>query len=537
MAPDLGLAGEGAAARFAAVGFGPGPVSSDAHRSRLRSLVHLARAMSEPRPFDDLIELAAHEIRFALGADTVSIGRFERERGVIRVLVNVGNLGPHEEFRPEDETYQLADFPRMSLLIEEALPWVFDSESPSADPAAATLLERSGKAFSMAAPVLLDGRVWGEVYLTRAESGTAFTQDDVALVEALCAVMASGVVLASRVSVVERLAYEDPLTGLANRRAIDLRLEEALDARAGTGRPVSVIMADVNRLKEINDGEGHEAGDRVLIAVANAIAFAVSQAPSGLAGRIGGDEFCVVLDGVDGEAAVRLAQTVLDRLDSGLYPGALSCGISTTSSLPSHQSVSARQLLRWSDEAQYTAKRAALRVPVLAGRDTMALPATERRRLRGGGEEHVAAIQDGITHEALTLGLEAIDAAGHDPKLRLVALLDVVNQAVDGRAWVLSSLDLPSARSRTVAFAQSGESSRPECEVELAGEWLAAARTTGVLSTRGDQRIPLADARSVDAVAAAVVDGWMLEILATTDEGLATVPSLLRALGSVAVGG
>ena len=151
------------------------PSPSEASRLRLRSLVHLARVMAEPRPFDDLVEVAAHEIRFALEAATVSVGRVERERGRIRVLVNVGELGPGEVLRPREEAYQLADFPAMSALIEEALPWTADLADPDADPAALALLRRAAKSFVMAAPILVDGRVWGELHVTRGAAGPPLT--------------------------------------------------------------------------------------------------------------------------------------------------------------------------------------------------------------------------------------------------------------------------------------------------------------------------------------------------------------------------
>ena len=521
-----------------------GPVP-DASRLRLRSLVHLARVMAEPRPCDDLVEVASHEIRFALEAATVSVGRFDRDRGQVRVLVNVGELGPREEFRPRDEVYQIGDFPLMSLLIDEAQPWTVDASVPDADPAAVTLLIRSAKSFAMSAPVLLDGRVWGAIYVTRGSGGRPFDDDDVALLEALSAVMASGVAQATRVSLVERLAFEDPLTGLANRRAVDLRLEEALDARGSTGRPVSVVMADVNGLKVVNDEHGHEAGDRVLVAVGNAISIAVSQVPGGLAGRIGGDEFCVVLDGVDDQGALAVGQAMVDRLAEGAYSGALSCGVASTSLVPAAEPVSGRQLLRWADEAQYTAKRAHLRVPVLAGRDTMMLPAGERRRLRGSDASSTTTLPttDSVQH-ALTAGLAAVVAAGPEPRLRLVRLLDAVCDALGGAGWVLSVTDHPSGESQTVAFAQGNEASRPEIAVPLAGDWLDRAAAAGVLSRRGDASVPLADLRLAGVVAAAVVDDWLLEVLGSEgaeggpgEVGLDAVPAVLRALGSVAASG
>jgi diguanylate cyclase (GGDEF)-like protein len=512
-------------------------------RQQLRSLVQLARMMAEPRATEDLVEVAAHEIRFALGAGTVSVSRFERERGLIRVLCNVGELGPGEEFRPVDETYRLTDSPLLTQLIEDAAPYTHSTAQSDPEAHEVALLTRLGKTYSMGSPILVDGRVWGELYLTRGADGRPFDEDDVALVEALAAVMASGVAQSSRVSLVERLAYEDPLTGLANRRAIDLRLEEALDARNSGGLPVSVVMADVNGLKRMNDERGHEAGDRVLASVADAIAISVGQVPAGLAGRIGGDEFCIVLDGLDSDDALRVAQSVIDRLAEGPYAGALSCGVASTSLVGPGDPVTGRQLLRWADEAQYSAKRARMRTPVLAGRDTLLVEPTERRTLRAGQPDQVrgtagtSSTGGDLVHEALTAGLAALATAGTDAQLRLVRVLDQLCDALGAEGWVLSRI--ADGRTTTAAFAQSGETARPEVQISLTDDWIERARLTGVLDGpgRADESGTLTAPRCVAVVAAAVVGEWLLELLAGEGVVLDGAPELMRALGGVAVHG
>lgn len=104
------------------------------------------------------------------------------------------------------------------------------------------------------------------------------------------------------------LARADPLTGLGNRRAFDEALEVAGHRAARTDRRVSVIVADVEGFKSVNDGHGLVAGDRLLRDVAAAIAGAV-RAPDACF-RWGGDEFAILAD-VDGDDAAAFA----DRLD------------------------------------------------------------------------------------------------------------------------------------------------------------------------------------------------------------------------------
>ena len=70
---------------------------------RLRSLLDIAKVVGAARSFDDLIELTAEEARRALDAASLSITRWEGEQGLLRVLVNVGVLGPHEVRFPSEE--------------------------------------------------------------------------------------------------------------------------------------------------------------------------------------------------------------------------------------------------------------------------------------------------------------------------------------------------------------------------------------------------------------------------------------------------
>jgi two-component system cell cycle response regulator len=85
----------------------------------------------------------------------------------------------------------------------------------------------------------------------------------------------------------------DPLTGLANRRSLERQVTTALNRAADRKRSMSIVVLDLDRVKEVNDTYGHEAGDRVLRAVGTALRGAVK--PTDLCARFGGDEFVVAL--------------------------------------------------------------------------------------------------------------------------------------------------------------------------------------------------------------------------------------------------
>lgn len=107
-------------------------------------------------------------------------------------------------------------------------------------------------------------------------------------------------------------AREDPLTGLPNRRAIVESLRDALETLGGGRGSVAVAMLDLDRFKEINDSDGHDAGDEALRAVAAVLRQGIR--PGDLAGRLAGDEFVLLFRRV----SAGQAEALVDRLLEGI---------------------------------------------------------------------------------------------------------------------------------------------------------------------------------------------------------------------------
>ncbi|SOE03519.1 diguanylate cyclase/phosphodiesterase [Blastococcus haudaquaticus] len=148
------------------------------------------------------------------------------------------------------------------------------------------------------------------------------------------------VLLASR-------ATRDPLTGLTNRRGFDSALEELMAAATRTGLPLTAVLLDLDHFKQINDTDGHQAGDRVLRRVADVWRQALPA--DAVFARHGGDEFALLLPGTTGDQALDMVRRVTaEHADIGM-----SCGVAE------HQiGDSAAQLMRRADSALYTAKAA-----------------------------------------------------------------------------------------------------------------------------------------------------------------------------------
>jgi diguanylate cyclase len=121
-------------------------------------------------------------------------------------------------------------------------------------------------------------------------------------------------------------ADRDPLTGLLNRRAFYDRTSQLVVAHGYTDSHLVVAMIDLDRFKILNDTEGHAAGDRVLIAVGQALRDHTR--PSAVVGRVGGEEFVVADVFVDPRRAV-LGKRLCDAVAALPYPITASVGIAS----------------------------------------------------------------------------------------------------------------------------------------------------------------------------------------------------------------
>lgn len=137
------------------------------------------------------------------------------------------------------------------------------------------------------------------------------------------------------------LAVTDALTGLSNRRRLEQTLKAETARLSRTGDWLSVIMLDIDFFKQFNDTYGHPEGDRCIAMIAAALNRAVRRA-SDLAARYGGEEFACVLPGADYDAALIVANSIIDQVHvlgiphrhSGVSPYVtVSVGIATARSL------------------------------------------------------------------------------------------------------------------------------------------------------------------------------------------------------------
>ena len=148
----------------------------------------------------------------------------------------------------------------------------------------------------------------------------------------------------------------DPLTGLLNRRGFDFQLDFAMALARRSGRPLSVLVIDVDYFKRINDQHGHDMGDAVLRTLARA--FRMRLRESDVLARMGGEEFLALLPDTTADAAVVIAEQLRELLASTPMahgePVTASVGVATLRGTTD----TATAMLRRGDEALYEAKGA-----------------------------------------------------------------------------------------------------------------------------------------------------------------------------------
>lgn len=163
--------------------------------------------------------------------------------------------------------------------------------------------------------------------------------------------------LESRNRRLEEIAGMDSLTGVANRRRFESMLDREWLRNLRSMTPISILMADIDFFKRVNDTKGHLFGDRCLRDVSQALATAVRRAGD-LVGRFGGEEFAILLPSVPLEGAVRVGECVRKAVESLALdiegtPLTISVGVATM--VPS-ASASPFDLLDHADKALYKAK-------------------------------------------------------------------------------------------------------------------------------------------------------------------------------------
>jgi diguanylate cyclase (GGDEF)-like protein len=221
----------------------------------------------------------------------------------------------------------------------------------------ATLSRRTGLVARnmICVPLVHRDALVGVLQVINKVGASGFTADEVRLVETLAAQATIAIAHAQLYHQVEVASLTDDLTGLGNTR----RFNVVFPATIAHGGPVSLLMLDLDELKGIVDGYGHQVGSLAIATVGRLIAESIR--PGDIAVRFGGDEFVVVLPGTSSAAAAEVAEAIRaavqacerpDGSDADIRVLTASIGVAT---FPDH-AADAAELLRAADQAMYRGK-------------------------------------------------------------------------------------------------------------------------------------------------------------------------------------
>ncbi|HEY2749507.1 MAG TPA: sensor domain-containing diguanylate cyclase [Polyangia bacterium] len=306
----------------------------------LERITLLARELSHSLPLEEQLQRTVDCAAAIIGAPRGSVRLFDATRARLIAKCRFG-----EPLHPGTAA---AEF----RVGEGLLGWIAEHNQPLRTGDAPTDARYVSKAevrepfLSFIGVPLTSGNVCFGVISASSPAPNAFTAEHESLLSLLAGLVAPYLEMAR----LSRLAAIDPLTGVFNRRGLDLVLPEH------DGRLVSVAMCDLDRFKRVNDEHGHAAGDELLRRVA-ALLASVVRAADGVV-RWGGEEFLVILAGVDRP----LAQYIVERArksveDDVIIVGGQALRITISVGVAERRPGEPRDaLIARADEALYVAK-------------------------------------------------------------------------------------------------------------------------------------------------------------------------------------
>ncbi len=350
-----------------------------AHTKRLAEqellINRIVRATRSSLDTDVILNTVTSELGRALDADYCQIAQprpegplvitHEYVREGLESRKGLGLYGPRMDFDPSDEGkaelrtvlgIDLASLKEIDVTAQEAPIAVISdvTEDKRAEPFA-EFLNVIGSKSVVAAPLLQDDRVLGILILHQCDRVRDWDGVDVHLVSSLADQLAVAISHAQLFSQVKYQAITDGLTGLYNHVYFKNRLAEELNRAHRKSKTCSLLMLDLDKLKQINDTFGHPVGDAAIRQVATMLKTLLRSGDT--AARYGGEEFAVILPETPLAEATMIADRLRRNINRNPVPGlghiSTSIGVA---SFPS-QATSGEELIDRADKALYVAKR------------------------------------------------------------------------------------------------------------------------------------------------------------------------------------
>ncbi len=320
--------------------------SLERQRARqLQAINMIAQQSTAVMELEELLIRVCSIIQQAFQVSHVSL--FLREDGDLVMRAHQGTLTPC--------------FPPGGRVLTSELPWsqviatsatVIEKDLSSATEVFRLFKESASR---MSIPLISFGQTLGVLTL-HSSRPNAFTEMELQSLESVADIFANSIQNAYYVERVKQLAYLDGLTGIFNRRFFELRISEEVERARRYGTGMSVIMADIDQFKRLNDEFGHLLGDEVFRQVSSIFHQQVRKID--VVCRYGGEEFAILLTQTNAQQAFTIAEKLRRQMENWQFPGVprsitISAGVAA---FPTHGR-SRDEIVRAADNGLYTAKQ------------------------------------------------------------------------------------------------------------------------------------------------------------------------------------
>lgn len=315
-------------------------------RAQLEAINAIARQTTAGLEISELLQQVCTLTLKSFGGDHVSVLLFDEDRLLLRA--HEGKLTPLLEVGAEvpagDGLFATAIASRKAVVEKDV------RQLPRHRP----IFRESVSAVCL--PLVSLGQVLGVLVLESAACG-AFQPEDVSALESVSDICAAAIQNARYLDHVRQLAYLDGMTGIFNRRYFELRMAEEIARSSRHGLTFSVIMADIDHFKRLNDEFGHLLGDVVLRQISGILAQQLRK--SDVLTRYGGEEFAIITPETGLESALAVCDKLRRVIENWHFPGVprpvtISAGVAEYPA----QGSTRDDLVGAADEALYAAKQA-----------------------------------------------------------------------------------------------------------------------------------------------------------------------------------